>query len=388
MKQLVDHAPSLRSCLPVRVTGWAGLLLLCLICSARAADLPAPVTLDLPIPANKALPAWLGQPSTPPTTFATLDLPIFAPDPTASLLVTVYFQEKQGGFMRIAWTGTQGAQVLSDNFYEDIGMANQRSLVISPTTLIGDGTLTFQCGDSALGIQRIKLEWLTSRNGLVSPQVQDLMVTPAVGPTQPGLTLSGQPMPTQPGAWQNQVVTVPITDDAERIEQGVDFSIDLDQPPGAARLGLAEAGLPLGKHLIVWINEQRAGTITPSVPDLLDGGYLADAKAKSTTTNTTTNYVGWRDGSIYVPVSLLKAGINTIQFSAEDDTNLTGAATPPPATDNAPLAIKNVVMQLDYTAATPTAATSSAPAFLITQPTLNTGPIEPADSTSTGTTNP
>ena len=184
------------------------------------------------------MPTWLGQPETPPTTFATLNLPIFAPDPNASLLVTVYFQEKQGGFMRIIWQGTQDAQVLSDNFYEDIGMANQRSLLISPTTLVGDGVLTFQCGDSTLGIQRIKLEWLENKNGLVSPEVRDLLVTPAVGPTQSGESLNGQANPTGAGAWQNQLVTVPITDQALRIEQGVEFSVDLDQVPGSARLAM------------------------------------------------------------------------------------------------------------------------------------------------------
>jgi hypothetical protein len=202
-----------------------------------------------------------------------------------------------------------------------------------------------------------------------------------VGPTQSALTLSGQPVPTQPGAWQNMLVTVPITDDAERIEEGVDFSIDLDAPPVTARLALAESGLPLGQHLIVWINEQRAGTITPAVPDLLDGGFLPDAKS-------TTSYVGWRNGSFYVPVSLLKAGINTIQFSTEDDANLNPGTTPPTAPDAAPLAIKNVVMQLDYTGAPPPTAAPVVPNFLVTQPSLNTGPIEPADSTSTPTTTP
>ena len=361
--------------------GWAGLLLLFIACTARAADLPVPVTLDLPVPANKALPTWLGQPVVPPSVFATLDVPIFPPDTSGSLLVTVCFQEKQGGFMRILWKGSQGAQVLSDNFYEGIAMPNQRSLLIASSTLIGDGTLEFQCGDTVLGIQRIKLEWLAARSGLVSPQVPDTMVTPSLGATLPSLALSGSPLATQPGAWQNLLVTVPITTDAERIEQGVDFSIDLDQPPVKARLALDETGLPLDKHLVVWINEQRAGTITPVVPDLLDGGFLADAKGATT-------YVGWRDGSFSIPASLLKAGINTIQFSTEDDANLSGSTTPP-APDDAPLAIKNVVMQLDYTGAPPPAEPASAPAlpsFLLTQPSLNTGPIEPADATSTPTT--
>jgi hypothetical protein len=304
-------------------------------------------------------------------TFATLNLPILTPDTTASLLVTVYFQEKQDGFMRISWQGTQGAQVLSDNFYENIGMANQRSLLISPATLVGDGILTFQCGDSTLGIQRIKLEWLENKNGLVSPQVQDLLVTPAIGSTQLAQTFNGQANPTQPGAWQDQLVTVPITDQALRIEQGVEFSVDLDKVPGSARLALQEAGLPFGKRLVVWINQQRAGTITPAVPDLLDDGFLTDE-------NASLNYIGWRDGSFYVPVSLLKAGINTMQFSGEDDTALTpGDAGASDYGLGSSVAIKAMVLQLNYRQAPANTGT------LQPQLSMPTGPIPPTESPST-----
>ena len=77
-------------------------------------------------------------------------------------------------------------------------------------------------------------------------------------------------------------------------------------------MALKETGLSLGQHLVVWINEQRAGTITPAVPGLTDCGFFTDP-------SSATTYVGWRDGSFYVPVSLLKDGVNTIQFSPEDD---------------------------------------------------------------------
>jgi hypothetical protein len=364
--------------------------------NAVASDLPAPVTLDLPIPANLATPGWLGHPETPATAFATLNLPILTPDTSASLLVTVYFEEKQGGFMRVAWKGTQEAQVLSDNFYEDIGMANQRSLLISPATLVGDGTLTFQCDDSTLGIKRIKLEWLETKNGLVSPEVQDLLVTPATGPTQLGQTLNGQSNPTEPGAWQDQLVTVPLTDQALRIEQGVEFSVDLDKVPGSARLALKEAGLPMGKHLVVWINQQRAGTITPIVPDLLDDGFLTDA-------NASISYVGWRDGSFYVPVLLLKEGVNTVQFSGEDDVATTPGAGASASGPEQPLAVKAIVLQLNYLSATPkidptpAAAstlsldmTSSSPGAVAagesdstSSDTNPTGPISPTEPPST-----
>jgi hypothetical protein len=355
------------------------LFLFLLVGFVRASDLPAPFTLDLPVPANKALPTWLGTPVTPATTFATLDLPILTPDTSASLLVTVYFQEKQDGFMRISWQGTQGAQVLSDNFYEDIGMANQRSLLISPNTLVGDGTLTFQCGDSILGIQRIKLEWLENKNGLVSPQVEDLLVTPATGPTQLAQDLNGQSNSTAPGAWQGEIVTVPLTDQAVRIEQGVEFSVDLDKAPNVARIALKETGLPLGQHLVVWINDKRAGTITPAVPDLLDSGFI-------TADNAPTNYFGWRDASFYVPVSLLTAGVNTVQFSDENDTDLTLSGTADSSTNAAstatsldqPVAIKALVMQLNYVTAPSTTDPVQSPVS-----TTPTGPITPTDSSST-----
>lgn len=359
---------------PFRAAAGAAFLLLCGVGFLRA-DLPATLTLDLPVSPDMATPSWLGHPETPATNFATLNLPILTPDTGASLLVTVYFQEKEGGFMRISWNGTQGAQVLSDNFYENIGMANQRSLLISPETLVGDGTLSFQCSDSDLNIERIKLEWLANKNSLVSPDVTGLLVTPSGGDTQPALTLNGQPNLPQPGAWQNQLVTVPLTDTALRIEQGVEFSVDLDKVPGSARLALKEAGLPLGKHLIVWVNEKRAGTITPAVPALADAGFLTDATA-------TTSYVGWRDGSFYVPVALLKEGVNTLQLSDENDAD-PGLASASASTtgSEAPLAVKDLLLQLNYLspAVTPAATTTTTDTTAIPP----TSPIAPSDSSDT-----
>jgi len=362
-----------RSFLPVKA-GWTGALLLALIGFAQA-DTPVPVTLDLPLPANLVTPSWLGQPDMPATDFATLNLPILTPDSTSSLLVTVYFQEKTGGFMRISWKGTQNAQVLSDNFYENIGIANQRSLLISPSTLVGDGILSFQCGDSTLGIQRIKLEWLENKNSLVSPDVRDLLVTPSVGPTQTANSANGQPNPSGPGAWEGDIVAVPLTDQPVRIEDGVEFSVDLDKTPISARLVLKEAGLPLGHHLVVWVNQQRAGTITPTVPDLLDGGFLTTSSSSSGAT-----YEGWRDATFYVPVTLLKAGENDLLFSEEDDATLSPATAPGPVTT--PLAIKAFVMQLNYQTPPPPPTTDAAvlPSF-----SIPSGPIAPAGPTSPST---
>ena len=302
-----------------------------------AFDGPVSFTLNVAAPSNVVLPSWIGQPVVPKSTFATLDVPIQPPDTTSFLLVTVYFQEKEGGFLRIFWQGAQNAQLLSDNFYEGIGMANQRSLLISPDALQGPGTLTLQCGDSTLGVQRIRFQWLENQNSLVSSEIEDTLVTPAIGSTEPAQVLDGQPQTAEPPAWNGRLVIVPITDVPERIEQGVDFGVQLDDVPLAGRLVLKENGLPWGKHLVVWINRKRAATITPAVPDLRDDGFPADD----------STYVGWREGSVFLPPSVFKAGPDTVQFSTEDDNSPPGS-DPGASSSPPPLAVKDVVLQLNY----------------------------------------
>jgi len=358
--QIDNHLPVPPSFGP-RFPGWAVVLSFLMAGTLlRASDLPPPYTIDLPFGTNQATPIWLGHPETPQTTFATLNLPIEPPDPAASLLVTVFFQEKEGGFLRIAWQGAQSAQVLSDNFYEGIAMSNQRSLLVSPETLRDPGALSFQCGGTTLGIERIKLEWLENRAGLTSPELQDILVTPAQGPAQPSQALNGQPNPVDPAAWHDQVVTVPVTETPERIEQGVEYSVQIDVLPGLARVALKEAGLSWGQHIVVWINQKRAAIVSPAVPDLLDAGFFAES-------NLSAGYVGWRDGSIYVPVALLKVGINAMQFSVEDDALAAGGNSGnSPTSAVSPLAVKNVVIQLYYPPAPPASIapgdTSSSPA--------------------------
>ena len=333
----------------------------------RASDLPPGFTIDLPFAASAATPSWLGHPESPAGTFATLDLPITPPNPNASLLVTVFFQEKSGGFLRIGWQNTTQAQVLSDNFYDGIGMSNQRSLLVTPDTMKQAGALVFQCGDSSLGIQRIHLEWLENQTGLVSPAIPDVLVTPADGDTVPALTLDGQPPLADSPAWHDRIVNVPVTDAPLRIEQGVEFSVQLDSVPAAARLKVTEAGLPWGQHLVVWINGQRGGVISPAVPELGDGGYASGDKAA-------TPYVGWREGTLFLPVSTLATGSDTLQFSAESD----DPATATDSTNPAPLAVKNVSFQFDYPVTTP-ASVGTSPSSTSAAATVSTPPVTSAD---------
>jgi hypothetical protein len=107
------------------------------------------------------------------------------------------------------------------------------------------------------------------------------------------------------------------------------------------------------------------------VPDLLDGGFLTGG-------NGSAGYSGWRDGSFYVPVSLLKPGVNTVQFSDEEDADPTpeSAAVSNPGL-GPPVAIKALVFQLNYVPAPAT------PDALQPQLSMPTGPIPPTESSST-----
>jgi hypothetical protein len=353
-----------------RVIFSSGLLWALLVPVLQAQETVNAYTLDFPFGANVATPAWLGQPQTPSGQFASLVLPITSPAAGESLLVTVFFQEKAGGFLRISWQGSALSQtesdgslpgpgeagqsaVLSGNFYEGIGMSNQRSLLVSADTVKQPGELIFQCGDSALNISRIQLEWLQTSSGLSSPSITDVLVTPANSKTQLASELQGLPAAAEDPMWHGRIVDVPITDVPLRVEQGVDFTLQMDSPPATARLSMKEAGLAWGQHLVVWINNQRAGVIDPAVPELNDPGYSTDPSVP---------YVGWREGTFYVPTSSLVAGSNTVQFSAESDAPT--AAGTDSSISAAPLAVKDVSLQLDYrTEPTkqPTASPTSTP---------------------------
>ena len=231
---------------------------------AHADETPIVYTLDLPCQPNLATPTWLGHAVVPVSTFAELNLPLTTPQAGQALLVTLTFREKTGGFLRLIWQGAQGEQqVLTNNFYQGIGMANQRALLIPADVVQGSGTLLLQCGATDLGVQSISLEWLENQSALASPEKPDELVVSSLGTIASAASLDGQPPQAESAALEGTLVTVPVISAPERIEQGVQFGLQLDDTPTGARLSMKEAGLPWDQHLVLWINQQRAGTITP-----------------------------------------------------------------------------------------------------------------------------
>ena len=353
-----------RSAPAANLAAWMAVFFSASLAFLHADELPGPLTLNIPVAMNLATPAWLGHPVIPNDTLQSVALPITPPNAHAALLMTVYFTESDDGFLRINWTPNGGGApvALASNFYEGVGMATSRSLLIPPSTLGTGGTLMLQGTAVALGVQRVEFEWLESRQDLVSQKAGAMLMTTADGTTIPAESANGQPAAAPTGTWEGDIVTVPITTDPQRIETGVEFPVDLDKVPTTARLVLKETGLPLTQHLVVWINQARAGTITPVVPGLGDAGFF-------TTTASSTSYVGWRNGSFYVPVSFLRQGENTLQISAEQE--VPGANGVLLAADDAALAVKDVAFQLNYDASLASKTIELPVLHLSAEPALN-----------------
>ena len=332
----------------------------------RASTPDTSYTLNLPVQADQATPVWLGHPLASTGTFASLDLPVTAPEINESLLVTIVFEEKPGGFLRLTWKNAEGEQLLSGNFYEGVGMANKRTLLI-PSSIVQDmGTLSIQTGQATLDVSQIRFEWLEGGVALVSSEQTDQTVVPRLGATMKAETLDGQPAGVPVADIDGNLITVPITNSPQHIEQGVEFSLQLAGTPKAARLTLQESGLPWGRHLVIWVNQQRAGTASPVVPDLEEAGYASPPDAAKP-------FIGWRDVSVYLPVTLMKTGLNTLQISTEaDNAPADGTTDDDTGASQQPLAVNNLACQFDYTAATPTL------------PSLTEGPVS-ASSANTKT---
>lgn len=349
-------------------------------CLLQAEDTERSFTYDFGTTGPKqTLPSWMGgQPVASPAAHATISFPIAPPRGDSDLAVTVYFTETQGGFLRVYWAGEQSSEMLSDNLYEGIGMANQRTLLIKRSSLSSTGTLNIQSSEPSLNISRIHWEWVEPGTVSLAGAAKQTALVNATGTALPDTEVNGAPALPKPDQVGDYVVTATLTEKPERIEGGVEFVATLQQGPQYARLEVQMAGVPIGKPVKLWINNTAAGEVPLAVPDLNDPGYQAPVSAGAAPV-----YIGWRKGVVYVPAALLKPGENHFQFSVED------------ATAETPIAIKDLQLQLKYDgkpsvpstpapgdSPSPTPAPESSPA---PDPVLLPAPEAPATTGTAGT---
>jgi hypothetical protein len=311
-------------------------------------------TFVLNIPNTADLPAWLqikNNEQSAELDFSTLDFTLTPPDTTADLAVTFYFTETEGGALRVFWQGDgKKAETLSDNLYEGVAMANQRTLLISKTTIGSGGTLTVQVTNSAVAVTRIEWSWVTPTTVVTA----DKAATPSLfrigNQSLQAADVSGDaPAATPADKVRGNVVSAIIHQNPIRIDEATDFIATLEATPRYGRIEVQLLGVPLNRNIAVWINNIPVNQLSLDTPDLNSSGYTLTSTRDGSPAQPV--YTGWRKGSILLPSNILQAGENHFRFVwIENDS--TAASVP--------LALKNFNIQLNYdTATTATGVTGS-----------------------------
>ncbi|MBW0001317.1 MAG: hypothetical protein JO015_19655 [Verrucomicrobia bacterium] len=269
-------------------------------------------------------PSWVPRrPVATAREHAELSFPIQPVPNDYDLVLTAVFQEELGAFLSVYWQDRDGnRQLLCSNLFENINLLNQRTLLISRAIMGGPGKVILQSSHRVLNVLRVRLEW--ARPGVV--RLVDSVPNGALIATGEKFyaaeEVDGSPLTAVADNWEGATLTTSVTDQAERVEQGVVFPVGIDAKVRRARVEVLVNGLPLDGSIRLWVNRQLAGILSVEVPNLNDPGYSPDG-----------TFVGWRKAVLLLPPGLLIVGENTFQFEGPTDQ---------------PLAIRDFLLQLAY----------------------------------------
>jgi hypothetical protein len=285
-------------------------------------------TFDLNATGHLEFPGWMpDRPLAAPKSQAELSFPVVPGADDDDLALTVVFQEEMGGFLSVYWQNALGKrELLAPNLFENIGMANQRTLLINRPTMGGPGKVVLKSSQSVLNILRVRLDW--ARPGVV--RLVDNIPNGALVTTGGRMfapeEVDGTPLTPIADSWEGRILTTSVTDQPERIEKGIDFSVSVPSKVSRVRLEVLVNGLGLDQTLNLWLNGAAVGTLALQVPDLTDPGYERGEDG-------VMRFTGWRKGVYLFRGDQLPVGENHIQFE-----------TPP----GAQVAIRDFLLQLEY----------------------------------------
>ena len=214
-------------------------------------------------------------------------------------LLTVVFQEEPGGFLSVYWQNALGKrELLAPNLFENIGLPNQRTLLIKRPTMAGPGKVILKSSQAVLNVLRVRLDW--ARPGVVRlvDNVPNGALVMSGGKMFAPEEVDGSPLTPIADSWEGRILTTSVTDQAERIEKGIDFAISIPDKLARARLEVLVNGLRLDQTLTLWVNGSAVGALALEVPDLTDPGYekaengtmLSRAGAKASSFSPVINF--------------------------------------------------------------------------------------------------
>jgi hypothetical protein len=287
-------------------------------------------TFDLNTTGRLEFPTWMPErPLAYPKSQAELSFPVVPGADDDDLALTVVFQEEVGGFLSVYWEDSFGKrQLLAPNLFENIGLTNQRTLLINRPTMGGPGKVVLKSSQSVLNVLRVRLDW--ARPGVVRlvDNIPNGALVTTGGKMFAPEEVDGSQLTPIADSWEGRILTTSITDRAERIEKGIDFSVTIPSKIVRARLEVLVNGLRVDQTLTLWLNGVVFGTVAFEVPDLADPGYEKSGVE-------TMRYTGWRKGYLLINGDQLPVGENHFQFETPTGT---------------PVAIRDFLLQLQYAA--------------------------------------
>ena len=287
-------------------------------------------TFDLKATGRLEFPAWIpDRPLAFPKSQSELSFPVVPGADDDDLALTVVFQEEMGGFLSVYWENALGKrQLLAPNLFENIGLLNQRTLLINRPTMGGPGKVVLKSSQAVLNILRVRLDW--ARPGVVRlvDNIPNGALVTTGGKMFAPEEVDGSSLTPIADSWEGRILTTSVTDRAERIEKGIEFSVSVPAKVSRFRLEVLVNGLGLDQTLTLWLNGAAAGTLALEVPDLTDPGY-------EKVEDGTLKFTGWRKGVLILRGDQLPLGENHFQFQT------------PPGTQ---VAIRDFLLQLEYAA--------------------------------------
>ncbi len=285
-------------------------------------------TFDLKATGRLEFPGWMpDRPLAVPKSQAELSFPVVPGADDDDLALTVVFQEEVGGFLSVYWESALGKrQLLAPNLFENIGLLNQRTLLINRPTMGGPGKVVLKSSQAVLNVLRVRLDW--ARPGVVRlvDNVPNGALVTTGGKMFAPEEVDGTPLTPIADSWEGRILTTSVTDQAERIEKGIEYAISIPDKVSRVRLEVLVNGLRLDQTLTLWLNGTAVGTLALEVPDLTDPGYERGEDG-------TMHFTGWRKGVLILRGDQLPVGDNRFQFQ-----------TPP----GAEVAIRDFLLQLEY----------------------------------------
>src|SRR5260370_18488444 len=116
-------------------------------------------TFDLRATGRLEFPSWIpDRPLAFPKAQSELSFPVVPGSDDDDLALTVVFQEEPGGFLSVYWQSALGKrELLAPNLFENIGLPNQRTLLINRPTMAGPGQVLLKSSQAALNVLRALL---------------------------------------------------------------------------------------------------------------------------------------------------------------------------------------------------------------------------------------